>query len=240
MGAGVVVLREGFEASLVVGVVLAFLDRTGRREGFATVWAGVAAAVAISVAAGIVLFAIGSELEGTAGAVFEGAAAITAAGLLTWMIFWMRRQARTIRKEIEGRVTTALAQGSAVGLAAVAFVGVLREGVETALFLFSTTEESSPVVSFVGGLVGLVLAIALGYAFYRGSSRLNLRLFFQFTSAVLLVFAAWLLAKGLEELAEGGVIPESEGLLWGAFAALAAPTLYFFFRKPKPRASQAA
>jgi high-affinity iron transporter len=233
MGAGVVALREGFEASLVVGIVLAFLDRTGRRDGFSTVWAGVAAAVAISVAAGVVLFTIGAELDGTAGAVFEGSAAILAAVLLTWMIFWMRRQARSIRKEIEGRVSTALAQGSAVGLAAIAFVGVLREGVETALFLFSTTEESSPVVSFVGGLIGLSLAVLLGYAFYRGSSRLNLRIFFQATSFLLLLFAAWLLTKGLHELSEGGVIPESEPLLFGAFAALAAPTLYFFFRSPK-------
>jgi high-affinity iron transporter len=238
MGAGVVALREGFEASLVVGIVLAFLDRTGRRDGFNTVWVGVAAAVAVSVAAGIVLFAIGAELEGTAGAVFEGTAAITAAALLTWMIFWMRRQARSIRKEIEGRVSTALAQGSAVGLAAIAFIGVLREGVETALFLFSTTEASSPVVSLVGGLIGLSLAVVLGYAFYRGSSRLNLRLFFQATSVLLLLFAAWLLTKGLDELSEGGVIPQNEPLLFGAFAALAAPTLYFFFRSPsvKPRA----
>ena len=235
MGAGVVVLREGFEASLVVGVVLAFLDRTGRRDGFNTVWLGVAAAVAVSIAAGIVLFAIGAELEGTAGAAFEGTAAITAAALLTWMIFWMRRQARSIRKEIEGRVSTALAQGSAVGLAAIAFVGVLREGVETALFLFSTTEASSPVVSLVGGLIGLSLAVVLGYAFYRGSSRLNLRLFFQATSVLLLLFAAWLLTKGLDELSEGGVIPQSELLLFGAFGALAAPTLYFFFRSPSAK-----
>lgn len=235
MGAGVVVLREGFEASLVVGIVLAFLERTGRRDGFNTVWAGVAAAVAISIAAGVVLFTIGAELEGTAGAVFEGSAAILAAALLTWMIFWMRRQARSIRKEIEGRVSSALAQGSALGLAAIAFVGVLREGVETALFLFSTTEESSPVISLVGGVVGLGIAIVLGYAFYRGSSRLNLRLFFQATSALLLLFAGWLLTKGLEELAEGGVIPENEALLFAAFAALAAPTLYFFFRAPQAR-----
>ena len=235
MGAGVVVLREGFEASLVVGIVLAFLNRTGRRDGFNTVWIGVAAAVAISVAAGIVLFAIGAELEGTAAAVFEGSAAILAAGLLTWMIFWMRRQARSIRKEIEGRVSLALAEGSAVGLAAIAFVGVLREGVETALFLFSTTEESTPVVSFVGGVIGLAIAVVLGYAFYRGSSKLNLRVFFQVTSVVLLVFAAWLLSKGLEELAEGGVIPENEALLWGSFAALAVPTLYFFFRNPQAK-----
>ncbi len=237
MGSGVVVLREGFEAALVVGIVLAFLDRTGRRDGFTTIWAGVAAAVGISVAAAVGLFTVGAELEGTAGAAFEGAAAIAAAGLLTWMIFWMRRQARSIRKEIEGRVSSALAEGSAIGLAAIAFVGVLREGVETALFLFSTTEASHPAVSFAGGVVGLGIAIALGYAFYRGSSRLNLRVFFQATSVLLLLFAGWLLTNGLEELAEGGVIPENEALLVTAFAAPTAATLYFLFRKPRSQST---
>jgi len=232
MGSGLVVLREGFEASLVVAVVLAFLDRSNRRDGFAAVWIGIAAALAVSAVVGITLFAVGAELEGTSEYLFEGITTIVAAALLVWMIFWMRRQARSIRTDLEGKTRTALAEGSAIGLAAVAFVGVLREGVETALLLFSTTEKSSPVVSLVSALVGLGLAIGLGYAFYRGSHRLDLRRFFTVTSAILLLFAGWLLAKGLEELAEAGVIPESELILWGSFALLAAPTLWFFFRPP--------
>ena len=235
MGSGVVVLREGFEASLVVGIVLAFLDRSGRRDGFSAVWVGVVGALLISAVVGVALFAVGSELEGTAEYVFEGMTMILAAALLVWMIFWMRRQARTIRTDIEGQVRIALAQGSAIGLAAVAFVGVLREGIETALFLLATTEKSSPAVALVSSLAGLALAIALGYAFYRGSHRLDLRRFFQVTSGFLLLFAGWLLAGGLEELAEGGVIAESELVLWGAFVALAAPTLWFFFRPSRPR-----
>lgn len=233
MGAGVVVLREGFEASLVVGIVLAFLDRTGRRDGFAAVWVGVAAALAISLAVGIGLFAAGAELEGKSEKLFEGIVMLTAAGLLTWMIFWMRNRARTLRREIEGRTQAALEAGSAVGLALVVFFGVAREGVETALFLFSSVEGSSPVISVVGAVIGGVAAIALGYLFYRGSHRLNLRTFFTVTSVLLLLFAGYLLAFGLHELAEAGVIPESQALLAGAFVALAAPTLYFFFRKPK-------
>jgi len=232
MGSGLVVLREGFEASLVVAVVLAFLDRSNRRDGFAAVWIGIAAALAVSAVVGITLFAVGAELEGTSEYLFEGITTIVAAALLVWMIFWMRRQARSIRTDLEGKTRTALAEGSAIGLAAVAFVGVLREGVETALLLFSTTEKSSPLVSLVSALVGLGLAIGLGYAFYRGSHRLDLRRFFTVTSAILLLFAGWLLAKGLEELAEAGVIPESELILWGSFALLAAPTLWFFFRPP--------
>jgi high-affinity iron transporter len=238
MGAGVVVLREGFEASLVVGMVLAFLDRTGRRDGFAAVWVGVAAALALSLVVGIALFAAGAELEGRSEAIFEGVVMLLAAGLLTWMIFWMRSHARTLRSTIEGRTQAALDAGSAVGLGLVVFLGVAREGVETALFLFSSVEGSNGVVSLVGAIVGGVVAVGLGYLFYRGSHRLNLRTFFTVTSALLLLFAGYLLAMGLHELAEAGVIPESEVLVATAFVALAAPTLYFFFfRGPKPAAA---
>jgi high-affinity iron transporter len=239
MGAGVVVLREGFEASLVVGIVLAFLDRTGRRDGFRAVWVGVALALALSVAVGAALFAVGAELEGRSEAIFEGVVMLVAAGLLTWMIFWMRSHARTIRSDIEGRTQAALDAGSAVGLAVVVFVGVAREGVETALFLFSAFDATNPGLSLVASILGGLAAIGLGYLFYRGSHRLNLRLFFSVTSVLLLLFAGYLLAFGLHELAEAEVIPESGALLAAAFAAFAAPTLYFFFRKPKPSAAPA-
>jgi len=233
MGAGVVVLREGFEASLVVGIVLAFLDRTGRRDGFAAVWVGVGAALALSLLVGIALFTAGAELEGRSEYIFEGVVMLLAAGLLTWMIFWMRGHARTLRSDIEGRTQAALDAGSALGLGLVVFLGVAREGVETALFLFSSVEGSSRGLSALGAAIGGSAAVGLGYLFYRGSHRLNLRTFFNVTSALLLVFAGYLLAMGLHELAEAGVLPESEAILVAAFAALAAPTLYFFFRKPK-------
>ena len=237
MGAGVVVLREGFEASLVVGIVCAFLDRTGRRDGFAAVWVGVSAALALSILVGAALFAAGAELEGRSEAVFEGVVMLIAAGLLTWMIFWMRSRARTLRKEIEGKTQAALDAGSSVAVALVVFVGVGREGVETALFLFSAVEGSNPGISLVASLIGGAVAVALGYLFYRGSHRLNLRTFFTVTSALLLLFAGYLLASGLHELAEAGVFPENEMLLVAAFALLAAPTLYYFFRKPKTAAA---
>lgn len=239
MGSGLVVLREGFEASLVVAIVLAFLDRSRRRDGFAAVWLGVGLALAVSAVVGITLFAIGAELHGTSEYLFEGITTISAASLLVWMIFWMRRQARSIRTDLEGQVKSALAEGSALGLSAVAFAGVLREGVETSLFLFSTTSKASPLLSLASALAGLAAALALGYAFYRGSHRLDLRRFFTITSGLLLVFAGWLLAKGLEELAEAGVVPENELVLWGAFVALAAPTLWFFFRPQRRNAASA-
>ena len=141
MGAGVVVLREGFEASLVVGIVLAFLDRTGRRDGFSAVWVGVAAALGAELRASASRSSRPARSSRVAPkAIFEGIVMLVAAGLLTWMIFWMRNRARTLRAEIEGRTQAALDAGSAVGLALVVFLGVAREGVETALFLFSSVE----------------------------------------------------------------------------------------------------
>jgi high-affinity iron transporter len=233
LGAGLVLLREGFEASLVMGIVLAFLNRTGRRDGFWPVWLGAAAALLISLAVGALLFGIGAELEGTAEQAFEGAGMLVAAGLLTWMIFWMRRQARSIRQQLESQVESALATGSALALAAVAFVGVLREGVETALFLFGTVEGSNSLVAGASGGAGLAAAVFLGYFFNRGAEHLDLRRFFKVTSVLLLAFAAWLLAQGLHELQEAGALPESTSLLIAAFVALAGPTLYFFLRRPK-------
>ena len=231
------ILREGFEASLVVGVVLAFLDRTGRRDAFRPVWIGALSAAALSAMIAALLFAIGAELHGRSEAVFEGVAMLTAAGLLTWMIFWMRRQARSIRRELEAQVQSALASGSAFGLALVAFVGVLREGVETALFLYGTVSGTNALVSTTSAAIGLVAAVLLGYAFYRGAAHLDLRRFFTITSSLLLLFAGWLLARSLHELSEAGLLPESTLLLVGAFVALAAPTLYLFLRKSQPAAA---
>jgi high-affinity iron transporter len=233
VGAGIVMLREGFEASLIVGIVLAFLNRTGRREGFAAVWAGALSALLLSVITAGLLFAVGSELQGRAAALFEGGAMLFAAVLLTWMIFWMRRQARTIKRELEAQVEHALATGSAFALALVAFFGVLREGVETALFLFGTVEGSNKLLASTSATIGLAGAVMLGYAFYRGAARLNLRRFFTVTSVLLLVFAGWLLAQGLHELADAGVFPESLTILGAAFAALAGPTLYLYLRPAK-------
>jgi high-affinity iron transporter len=235
LGAGIVMLREGFEASLVLGIVLAFLNRTGRRDAFPAVIAGAGAALLLSAGVGAVLFLVGAELEGRAEAAWEGATMLLAAVLLTWMIFWMRTHARTIRRQLESEVESALANGSVLGLAAVAFVGVLREGVETAVFLFGSFEGADKLTSSIGAAVGLTGAVVLGYLFYRGSDRLDLRRFFTITSGLLLLFAAYLLAGGLHELAEGGILPESEPLLVGAFLAAAVPTLAVFFRRPRVR-----
>ena len=232
MGAGVVTLREGFEAALVVVIVLAFLNRTGQRVDVRPVWIGAGAAVALTVATAIGLLVVGAELEGTSEAVFEGATMIVAAALLTWMIFWMRRRAGSLKGEIERQVGEALAASSGFALAAVVYVGVAREGLETALLLYSSFGSEGDVAAGIGSTIGLATALVLAFLLYKGIHRLDMRRFFQVTSVLLLVFAAWLLARGLEELAEAGALPEGESVAWLGFAALAAPTLYFFFRRP--------
>jgi high-affinity iron transporter len=205
LGAFVILLREGFEAALVVGLIVAFLARTGqlRRHGRA-VWTGVAAAVASSAVAGAVLFAIFGELDQSAEAVFEGVAMLVACAVLTWMVFWMRRQARTIGGHLREQVGQAVTSGGGAALAAVAFVGVAREGLESALFLFVSFRDEGALETIAGGAAGLALAVGLGVAFYRGSVRLDLRRFFLVTGLLVIALGAYLLYGGLHELGEAG------------------------------------
>jgi high-affinity iron transporter len=205
VGAFVIVLREAFEASLVLGLVFAFLNKTGQasRHGRA-VWQGTASAVLVSVAMGALLFVTIGELHGTAEKLYEGTAMLLAAAVVTWMLFWMRKQAKTIGGALRAQVGDAVAHGGGLALATVAFVAVAREGLETALFLFVSVGDNGLVPTVVGGTLGLLLAIALGVGLYRGSLRLDLRRFFLVTGLLVISFAAYLLAGGLHEFAEAG------------------------------------
>src|SRR5215216_2839794 len=182
MGSFVVVLREGFEAALIVGLIMAFLNKTGQREGNERpVWLGVAAALASSVVIGAILFAAVGELEGSAEALYEGTAMLLAAAVVTWMVFWMRKQARTIGGHLRSQVGSAVVAGGGLALASVAFIGVAREGLETALFLFASVSDDGIAATIVGGALGAFAAVTLGYLFYKGSIRLDLRQFFMIT-----------------------------------------------------------
>ncbi len=214
MGAALLTTREGLEASLIVGIVLAYLAKTDNRRHFNTIWLGTAAAVAVSIVTGAALFFTVGALEGRAEQIFEGAAMLSAVAVLTWMIFWMRKQAVNIKRELEAKIEGAIAAGSAVGLASVVFFAVLREGWETALFLFAISESSTPWVTAIGAVIGLAIAITLGVALYMGSRRLNLRQFFTITGVLLIVFAAGLLAHGIHEFQEAGVLPMTIEHVW--------------------------
>jgi high-affinity iron transporter len=201
-------LREGLEAALIVGILLAYVRRReGSRES-RWIWAGTASATILSVAAGIFIFNTIGSLDERAEEIAEGVVALIAAGLLTWMIFWMASQARYMRASLENRVDLAFASGSVVALAAIAFFAVLREGLESALFMISTTIGSDASgFQLIGGALGLAVAVGLGYLIYRGGTRIDIRLFFRVTGTLIVLFAAGLVAKGIHEFQEVGLLP---------------------------------
>ena len=192
-----ITLREGLEASLILAILLTYLKKTDRWADARFVWAGPAAAIGICLVAGIAIFIALDGLNGKVEYAVEGFIALSATGVLTHMIFWMRSHARTLGKELRDKVDASV--GSA--LAIIAFVAVLREGLETVLFLLSAetaTASGSDVV--VGGLIGLALSVVIGFGVYRSGNRLNLRTFFNVTAVLLLLFAAGLAGKAVHEL----------------------------------------
>src|SRR3954468_7212868 len=165
MGAFVIVLREGFEATLLIGLILGVLNKTGQRQHTRAVWMGVAAAMVASVVIGAILFAAVGELDGKGEQLYEGTAMLLAACVVTWMVFWMRKQARTLGGHLRSQVSTALIAGGGGGPATVAFVGVAREGLETALFMFASVGDSGVTQTVIAGGLGAVAAVVLGVLF---------------------------------------------------------------------------
>jgi high-affinity iron transporter len=203
-------LREGVEAALIVSIILAYLAQTGNRQHFGKIWTGTALAIAASIAVGVVLFVFVGGFEEPYEQLFEAAAMFLAAGVLTWMLFWMRRQARRVKGELQAAVDRALAAGTAWGLAVLAFTAVIREGIETSLFLFGQVTAASgdqgALLVLGGALVGLLVAVSIGWLIYAGSRRINYGTFFLATGLALIVIAAGLLSHAVHELVEVGWI----------------------------------
>src|SRR5260221_7763335 len=173
MGSFVIVLREGFEAALLVGLILGVLSKTGQREHARSVWMGVIAALVSSVVIGGILFAAVGELTGRAEKLYEGTAMLLAASVVTWMVFWMRKQARTLGGHLRSQVSSALMTGGGLALASVTFVGVAREGLESALFLFASVGNNGTAQTIVAGTLGAAAAATLGVLFYKGAIRMD-------------------------------------------------------------------
>ncbi len=201
----VIGLREGLEAALIVGIVATFLVRQGRRDAIRQVWLGVAGAVALCLGLGLVLDLLERSLPQREQEALETVIGLVAVALVTWMILWMRRHARTLKGGLESAAGAALARGSTRALVVMAFLAVLREGLETAVFLLATFQASLDRVSAsVGAVLGIAAAALLGYALYRGGTRINLRRFFTLTSVVLVVVAAGLLMTAAHTAHEAG------------------------------------
>ncbi|MGX1560750.1 iron uptake transporter permease EfeU [Streptomyces sp. NPDC055506] len=201
-------LREGLEASLVVCILIAYLVKTDRRDALKPIWTGIGVAVALALGFGCVLEFGSQELTFQAQEALGGSLSIVAVGLVTWMVFWMRRTARHLKAELHGRLDAALAMGTGA-LVATAFLAVGREGLETALFVWASVHAASDGTPrpLVGVALGLLTAILLGWLFYRGALRINLAKFFTWTGGMLVVVAAGVLAYGFHDLQEADFLP---------------------------------
>lgn len=220
-------LREGLEAVLVVSILVAFLVRSERRSALTWVWAGVAAAVLLSVAAGAALTFTASNLGFQQQEAFGGIASIVAVAFVTAMVFWMRRAARTLGRQLRGQLSDALQLGPGA-VVAVAFLAVAREGLETAVFFFSSVQSAGggTVQPLIGFLIGIAASVVLGWLLYRGAITLDLSRFFRATGVLLIFVAAGVFAYGVHDLQEASLLPGLNTLAFDVSGAVPPSSWY--------------
>ncbi len=224
-------LREGIEAALILGIVLGALRKIRRTDLAPALWLGAFSAVAVSLLAGILLTAFGMELQGPAEQLYEGLTMLLAAGILTWMIFWMSQRARSLKPDLEEGVSRASASTGKRAIFGLAFLAVVREGIELALFLTASVFATNALQTSIGAVLGLGTAILLGWSIFASMVKLDLRRFFQVTGFLLILFAAGLVAHGVHEFNEIGLIPAVIEHIWDANAFLPAESILGQFMK---------
>ncbi|PIQ76194.1 high-affinity iron transporter [Candidatus Peregrinibacteria bacterium CG10_big_fil_rev_8_21_14_0_10_49_24] len=212
--ASLITLRETLEASLIVGIVLAYLQCTHNQRYNITIWFGVLAGVVVSLILAIFFQLAFGGFEGRAEALYEGFAMLLGAGLMTWMILWMLRQRRTIRKDVEQQVEFHLENDHPWGLFSLVFFSTAREGIETVIFLQAALVHSGGVWQMFGGLLGIAVAIIISFFLFKGIVLVSLRQFFSVTSLLLILFAAGLIAHGIHELQEAALLPVLIDNVW--------------------------
>lgn len=220
-----IALREGLEAALIIGILVAYVVKTERRFLLTPIWAGVSVALALSVALGGFLGLTSAELSERGEQLFAGTTSFVAVGLVTWMVFWMKRTARSLRDELHAKVDTAAMVGP-ITLAAAAFFAVAREGLETALFVYTNFQAvGSKVPATIGLISGLALAVLLGFLIYRRAIKINLSKFFTITGVALVIVAAGVLSYGIHEFQELGWLPGEKAYAWDVTSWLASDSI---------------
>ena len=215
----IITLREGVEIAFVLAIILAHLRQLGASRSADKVWLGTAAAAILSVAAAVGIFAVlrTTEVERFQ-APLEGSLKLLAVIILTWMTLWMKRESATISSSLRQRVLHAVSDGSVWTLASLAFISVVREGIETVLFVVGSTQQASPVATISGAVLGFAVAAIFGEIVYSGSSRMALKPFFTVMSVLLIVMAAGLLVGGIGEFQGLGLLPTGVAPLWSTRA----------------------
>lgn len=226
LGNALIGLREGLEASLVVSILVAFLVRTDRRAELPRVWLGVAVAIVVSVGVTLGLTLTQQALTFEAQETLGGSLSIIAVGFVTWMIFWMRSNARTLSKNLQGKLDDAIRLGP-IAVVAMAALAVGREGLETAVFFFAAAQAAGQTTQpLIGFLLGIAVAILLAYLLYRGAVKINLGKFFTVTGFFLIFVAAGILAYGVHDLQEAGILPGLNALAFDVSAQVPADSWY--------------
>jgi high-affinity iron transporter len=201
-------LREGLEAALVVGILVAYLNRLARRDVLPRLWAGIGLAVALALGIGAILTFGAYALTFEAQELIGGLLSLLTVAMVTWMIFWMQKTARTLKRSLEGGLDRALSVGGAWAIVAIGFISVAREGIETTLLLWSMVQSFGDApAALLGAVLGLGVSVALGWLLARGMVRIDLRVFFAWTGAFLVVVAAGVLAYAIHDLQEAGALP---------------------------------
>lgn len=209
-----IALREGLEASLIVGILYAYLARSGRKSSLGFLWLGVSLAIAFSLGLGAFLSFTSTQLSVRGEEIFAGTTSVLAVSLVTWMVFWMKRSARGLRDDLHGKIDSAAGMGN-LALVFAAFFAVAREGLETALFIYTNFKTvSSDTAPSVGLVLGLGFAVVLGYLLYRRTLRINLGKFFTVTGVALLIVAAGVLSHGINEFQNFGALPGAKSFAW--------------------------
>ncbi len=208
-----ITFREALEAALIIGIIAAYVAKLGRKDLNRYIYAGIIGAVITSAGVAFVFKIVYGEFEGTAEQLFEGAAALTAAIVLTYMIFWMANNSKQIKGEMQEKIDIAISKGEMLGIAALSFIAVFREGVETVLFL-GTPAINSPIDTLIGFIFGVAAVIFLSFVMFKGVYKLDIGRFFKYTSILLILFSAGLTAFGVHELNEAGIIPPVIEHVW--------------------------
>ena len=220
LGSFLIFFRESLEASMICSIMLAYLKQIGKRERFKDVWFGIWAAILVAVVGGTVVFSTlrnydGSNLQTG----IEGITYFVACGVLTYMTFWMKRQGRNLKKELHAKMDAAISTGSILAIAIIAFITVGREGLETVVFMIAIAFHTNPVMLGLGAAIGVIAGLTLSYVIYILGKKINLKYFFDTMGTLLMLFAAGLLADGIEDFQQLGWMPGGHAL-WSTASIL--------------------
>ncbi len=211
-----IMLREGIEAALIVGIIGSYLRQTGHVKWMKAVWLGVVLAIGLCVGVGVILKATTEDYPQKEQELFASIIALSAVGVLSWMVLWMKSAARTMKTDIQASIDRAVASGDRSGIALVgmAFLAVLREGLESVFFLLATFEQNVGIQAPIGAILGVMTSVAVGFGVYQGGVRLNLQKFFRWTGVFILFVAAGLLASAFRAAHEAGVWNLFQGVVF--------------------------